>query len=60
MANASKPNRVVIALGGNALGNTPEEQIARVREAAPTLLKVIEQVSVPMSELAAHVAARLA
>ena len=43
MANASKPNRVVIALGGNALGNTPEEQIARVREAAPTLLKVIEQ-----------------
>ena len=43
MANATKPNRVVIALGGNALGNTPEEQIARVREAAPTLLKVIEQ-----------------
>ena len=38
-----KPNRVVIALGGNALGNTPEEQIARVREAAPTLLRVIEQ-----------------
>ena len=38
-----KPNRVVIALGGNALGNTPEEQIARVRAAAPTLLKVIEQ-----------------
>ena len=43
MANASKPNRVVIALGGNALGNTPEEQIAKVRAAAPTLLKVIEQ-----------------
>ena len=43
MANASKPNRVVIALGGNALGNTPEEQIARVREAAPTLLNVINQ-----------------
>ncbi len=38
-----KPNRVVIALGGNALGNTPEEQIRRVREAAPTLLRVIEQ-----------------
>lgn len=38
-----KPNRVVIALGGNALGDTPEEQIRRVREAAPTLLKVIEQ-----------------
>ena len=38
-----KPNRVVIALGGNALGNTPEEQVARVRAAAPTLLRVIEQ-----------------
>ena len=38
-----KPNRVVIALGGNALGDTPEEQIERVRAAAPTLLKVIEQ-----------------
>ncbi len=43
MASIGKPNRVVIALGGNALGNTPEEQIARVRAAAPTLLKVIEQ-----------------
>ena len=43
MAYEGKPNRVVIALGGNALGDTPEEQIARVREAAPTLLKVIEQ-----------------
>ncbi|MDO4290233.1 MAG: carbamate kinase [Eggerthellaceae bacterium] len=38
-----KPTRVVIALGGNALGDTPEEQITRVREAAPTLLKVINQ-----------------
>lgn len=43
MASLNKPNRVVIALGGNALGNTPEEQIERVRAAAPTLLKVIEQ-----------------
>ena len=41
MAKYETPNRVVIALGGNALGNTPEEQIAKVREAAPTLLKVI-------------------
>lgn len=39
----NKPNRVVIALGGNALGNTPEEQIERLRTAAPTLLRVIEQ-----------------
>ena len=38
-----KPNRVVLALGGNALGDTPEEQVARVRAAAPTLLRVIEQ-----------------
>ena len=43
MAKYENANRVVIALGGNALGNTPEEQIARVRAAAPTLLKVIEQ-----------------
>lgn len=42
MAKYETPDRVVIALGGNALGDTPEEQIARVREAAPTLLKVIE------------------
>ena len=38
-----KPDRIVVALGGNALGDTPEEQIARVREAAPTLLKLILQ-----------------
>ena len=36
-------NRVVIALGGNALGNTPEEQIAKIRASAPVLLGVIEQ-----------------
>ena len=42
MPKFESPDRVVIALGGNALGDTPEEQIARVREAAPTLLKVIE------------------
>ena len=39
--SAAASNRVVIALGGNALGNTPEEQIARVRAAAPALLEVI-------------------
>ena len=37
-----KPKRVVIALGGNALGDTPEEQLERVRHAAPVLLGVIE------------------
>lgn len=38
-----KDPRVVVALGGNALGDTPEEQIERVRAAAPELLKLIEQ-----------------
>lgn len=41
MPKFDNPSRIVIALGGNALGDTPEEQIARVRAAAPTLLKVI-------------------
>ena len=41
MSKFDNPDRVVIALGGNALGDTPEEQIAKVRAAAPTLLKVI-------------------
>ncbi|WP_350454760.1 carbamate kinase [Slackia heliotrinireducens] len=35
--------RVVIALGGNALGDTPEEQIQRVREVGPKLLDLIGQ-----------------
>ena len=35
--------RAVIALGGNALGDTPEEQIERVRNAAPVLLEVIKK-----------------
>ena len=39
----SKPDRVVVALGGNALGDTPEEQVRRVRAAAPALLGLIEQ-----------------
>ncbi len=43
MARINNDTRVVIALGGNALGDTPEEQIERVRSAAPTLLKMIEQ-----------------
>lgn len=38
-----KPDRVVVALGGNALGDTPEEQIRRVRASAPALLGLIEQ-----------------
>ncbi|MBR3159419.1 MAG: carbamate kinase [Atopobiaceae bacterium] len=38
----TKRTRVVIALGGNALGDTPTEQIQRVRTSAPALLGVID------------------
>ena len=38
-----KPDRIVVALGGNALGNTPEEQIEKVSHAAHALLGLIEQ-----------------
>ena len=38
-----KPDRIVVALGGNALGNTPEEQIERVNNTAKALLGLIEQ-----------------
>ncbi|ACV21657.1 carbamate kinase [Slackia heliotrinireducens] len=43
MTTTSNETRVVVALGGNALGDTPEEQIRRVREAAPELLNLIMQ-----------------
>ena len=33
--------RVVIALGGNALGDTPEEQMARLRAITPSLVEMI-------------------
>ena len=33
--------RVVIALGGNALGDTPEEQMARLRTITPSLVEMI-------------------
>ena len=35
--------RIVIALGGNALGNTPEEQLKRINETAPALIGLIKQ-----------------
>ena len=37
------PNRVVVALGGNALGDTPEEQIERANNTAKALIGLIEQ-----------------
>ncbi|ANE22278.1 carbamate kinase [Denitrobacterium detoxificans] len=43
MAFVDNDTRVVVALGGNALGDTPEEQIERVRAAAPELLNLITQ-----------------
>ena len=39
----TRPDRIVVALGGNALGDTPEEQIERVNNAARSLLGLIEQ-----------------
>ena len=38
-----KPDRIVVALGGNALGHSPEEQIEKVGHAAHALLGLIEQ-----------------
>lgn len=35
--------RIVIALGGNALGNTPYEQLSLVRETAKPIVDLIEQ-----------------
>lgn len=37
------PGRIVIALGGNALGNTPEEQKKKIDAAAPALVGLISQ-----------------
>jgi len=39
----SRPDRIVVALGGNALGNTPEDQIQKVNHAAHALVGLIEQ-----------------
>lgn len=38
-----KKKRIVVALGGNALGNTPQEQIEAVRKAAETIADLVEQ-----------------
>ena len=39
----TRPDRIVVALGGNALGDTPAEQIQKVRHAAHALIGLIEQ-----------------
>ena len=38
-----KPDRIVVALGGNALGNTPYEQLALVTETAKPIVDLIAQ-----------------
>ncbi|QTL99519.1 carbamate kinase [Iocasia frigidifontis] len=43
MENKSDLNRIVIALGGNALGNTPKEQQRKVEMAAKSLVDLISQ-----------------
>ncbi|HJA25976.1 MAG TPA: carbamate kinase [Candidatus Fournierella merdigallinarum] len=35
--------RIVVALGGNALGNTPEEQLRLVKETAKPIVDLVEQ-----------------
>ena len=35
-------SKVVVALGGNALGNTPEGQIEAVRKAAPSIMGLVK------------------
>ena len=34
--------RIVIALGGNALGKTPEEQLRLVKETAKQIVKIVK------------------
>ena len=36
-------SRIVIALGGNALGNTPEEQVEKVANAAKSIVEFVKQ-----------------
>ena len=35
--------RIVVALGGNALGNTPQEQISQVRFAAEIIADLVAE-----------------
>ena len=39
----SMAERIVVALGGNALGSTPEEQLALVKHTAKTIVDLVEQ-----------------
>lgn len=39
----SKGKKIVIALGGNALGNTPEEQLKLVKKAAKSIVSLVKE-----------------
>lgn len=39
----SKGKKIVIALGGNALGNTPEEQLRLVKKAAKSIVSLVKE-----------------
>lgn len=39
----AQPQRIVVALGGNALGTTPHEQIVRIEAAVPPIMEIIAQ-----------------
>ena len=36
-------SRIVVALGGNALGNTPDEQINQIRNVIPSLVDLMSE-----------------
>ncbi|MEG1458182.1 MAG: carbamate kinase, partial [Acetivibrio sp.] len=38
-----KEKKIVVALGGNALGDTPKEQLNLVKKTAKTLVDLVEQ-----------------
>ena len=43
---------VVIALGGNALGNTPQEQLELVKATAKNIVDMVEEASKSMAPTA--------
>ena len=54
-----KPDRIVVALGGNALGNTPEEQIEKVGHVAFAYVPFRSGSEVAVQLAGGHVAANV-
>ena len=50
----AKKRRIVIALGGNALGNTLPEQMAAVKITAKAIVDLIEEAPVPPARIFLH------